>query len=387
MGSSCDRESVVDLEISNPALQGIRWQLIAFVDEATGSVTLPLPESETCDDCFRIYFNTDKTFDGKAFANSFTGTYELGLSTIRITPTMVTKILSKYEDSESLYIDNLTEIQSFSVTDNELRLYYKKQNYLLFKPYDSESVVDLETYKSHIVGKWKLIAEGASENDMHPIESDNYVEYREDDKIKYYNSGVIVEQPGLSVQYKIDSKSLYHYYYFDGENFDEDTQMHVYDYKFNKTYDELTLEHVKGVVEDIYPIMRFFTYKKEITKNNQAPLISDISYSSCKNELVLEEYIKYYAANDSTLRFEHKQLFNCAMDSCAVKMEPTTEGVVIDVLDYGNSANCICPVIVNYDITSLKEGNTYLFTFRRHAQELHTSTITFTANINSIIKL
>jgi hypothetical protein len=123
------------------------------------------------------------------------------------------------------------------------------------------------------------------------------------------------------------------------------------------------------------------------TERNNNVSVSNISYSLCDNTLSSNEYIKYYAVNDSTLGFEHKQIVNCILDSCNVKLEYENDEIVIDVYDYGDDSNCLCPVKINYEIRNLKKNNSYSFTFKRHSLVLHKCKITFTLNTVDTVNL
>ncbi|MDR0762901.1 MAG: hypothetical protein LBF01_00190 [Bacteroidales bacterium] len=110
--------------------------------------------------------------------------------------------------------------------------------------------------------------------------------------------------------------------------------------------------------------------------------VLDFSYSSCDGTSSFEQYIKYRFIDDSTIGFEHRQLVNCGMDSCNIKIENKENNISIQILDYGNDANCICPVIIRYKVTHLKKGNTYMFVFKQHDQTVHECSITFNENLS-----
>jgi hypothetical protein len=125
----------------------------------------------------------------------------------------------------------------------------------------------------------------------------------------------------------------------------------------------------------------------ELTDIKRFFSVSNITYSSCDNALPHNEYIRHYAVNDSTLGVEHKLMANCAFESCDIKLGYEKGETIVDLYDYGNESNCLCPVIIRYEIRNLEKNNTYPFIFKRHALELHQCEITFASNTDETIDL
>jgi hypothetical protein len=122
------------------------------------------------------------------------------------------------------------------------------------------------------------------------------------------------------------------------------------------------------------------------------PQLRNESYSLC-DELRstettfggLKEEIHYQAIDNQTLRFDQSITINCACENIEVKMTAENNTVVINVHDYGISANCFCPGAVTYDVGNLQENTTYTFVFQRKGEVLHTENITFTAGTDQSI--
>ena len=122
--SACTKEK--DLLIDN------KWQLVGFVDVSTGEMKEPESTNEYC---YTLTFKKNRKWEGRSAANSIQGKYNVNYSkhSINISIGTTTKKGCEYCDEE-LYIESLPKIDSFSLQENELKLYYNnKQNYLLFK--------------------------------------------------------------------------------------------------------------------------------------------------------------------------------------------------------------------------------------------------------------
>jgi len=114
-------------------LTGVSWKLVGTVDAETGS--LREFEPENCDWCYRLTFDTDTSLSGRSSVNSIYGTYVVDYATgsFNITGLGGTAVGAIWSD-ERLWYDILYKIETFSLQENELRLYYDgNKNYLLFR--------------------------------------------------------------------------------------------------------------------------------------------------------------------------------------------------------------------------------------------------------------
>ena len=115
-------------------LQGTEWKLIGIVDVEVDNLTELEPKD--CEKCYTLTFDTDSTFLTFSSVNELGGGYIADYEnySFQIIYFGGTKI-GEIGDGE-LYVkpfENMT-LQSFSLTENELRLYYNnKKKYLLFK--------------------------------------------------------------------------------------------------------------------------------------------------------------------------------------------------------------------------------------------------------------
>jgi hypothetical protein len=114
-------------------LQGTTWKLVGFADVETGTLRKAVPED--CKSCYTVRFLTDTVFSGTSCTNKIDGYYHVDYGipcSIDMVITLTTEVV-EYFDGE-LFVKNLSSVQSFSIQEDELKLYYNdKKNYLLFK--------------------------------------------------------------------------------------------------------------------------------------------------------------------------------------------------------------------------------------------------------------
>jgi len=126
------------------------------------------------------------------------------------------------------------------------------------------------------------------------------------------------------------------------------------------------------------------------------PLLDKVAYSLCENQNELrslqesgplQEYITYTTIDSRTLRIKQGLIINCCCDSISVKMSSNNNEIIVDVYDYGNTCNCICSGLVNYDIADLQEKTTYSFIFKRNNNIHYTASIKFMNGLDQTILL
>jgi hypothetical protein len=118
---------------TNRSLQDTNWKLAGIVDSETN--TLKELKPDDCDRCYTLHFDTDSTLTGRSSVNDLFANYEIDFDLSSIQIKLARTKIYEPVDGE-LYVERLMAIQSFSVTDKELKLYYGEQgNYLLYKPW------------------------------------------------------------------------------------------------------------------------------------------------------------------------------------------------------------------------------------------------------------
>jgi hypothetical protein len=118
-------------------LIGNKWKLVKFVNVSEDTTKDPEPSSEHC---YWIIFNNDSTLLGKSSTNDLYGNYQINTqtSTIQIYPVGGTKRNELFDGR--FYMECLSSVCSFEVTDTYLKLFYNKTDYLLFNPYANENM-------------------------------------------------------------------------------------------------------------------------------------------------------------------------------------------------------------------------------------------------------
>lgn len=115
-------------------LSGTKWTLVGFYDVEKDSLKEAEPKDEQC---YNLSFDTDTTISGTSSTNKIWGAYKANyeLSTIQITNLGGTEINELFDGQ--LYMESLWQVNFFTITNKELKLYYSdKKNYLLYNQKD-----------------------------------------------------------------------------------------------------------------------------------------------------------------------------------------------------------------------------------------------------------
>lgn len=120
-----------------------------------------------------------------------------------------------------------------------------------------------EPLVKEIVGKWQLIEKGMREEiSLTPVDTviDGVVveEYLTNMTNKHYYNGVWNQRIN---KYKIDNKHLT-IIFCDEEGKHNDTDIHIYEYRFEDNYNYLIIHHIDGILLDIYPQYLWHKYKR-----------------------------------------------------------------------------------------------------------------------------
>ncbi|MDR2064265.1 MAG: hypothetical protein LBP85_00940 [Prevotellaceae bacterium] len=132
--------------------------------------------------------------------------------------------------------------------------------------------------------------------------------------------------------------------------------------------------------------------EEETIKNVQ---IKNFEYAGCPNttqsnseQTDNNEYIKCYAINETTLKFEQQVYLNCCVDSLRITPNINDRNIItINEVDYGNECNCICLSYACFDVTGLIKGATYTFVIKRNNQDYYTFDILFNEDSDLIFNI
>ena len=126
----CDKSKMSQKD----TLQGSKWKLVGI--GSLDKIALQELEPKDCEKCYTLTFDTDNTFQTFSSTNELQGFYKAnyGSQTIQITDFGGTK-RGEIGDGYLYWNHDIWHtVQTFSLQENELRLYYNaNRNYLLFK--------------------------------------------------------------------------------------------------------------------------------------------------------------------------------------------------------------------------------------------------------------
>ena len=137
-------EPPIENTTENISLVETAWQCVGFFDVEKNELTemeyYHSHGNEYISFSYLLFFKTDTSFPGFSYRSDFSyGKYKVNYSTNDIT--IISFGMTYIMDSPqgSLYVKNFKEVQSFSATEYELKLFYNDgNNYLLYKSSDIE---------------------------------------------------------------------------------------------------------------------------------------------------------------------------------------------------------------------------------------------------------
>ncbi|MDR1761269.1 MAG: C13 family peptidase [Bacteroidales bacterium] len=101
----------------------------------------------------------------------------------------------------------------------------------------------------------------------------------------------------------------------------------------------------------------------------------------------VNEYIKFSAVNNATLKIEQRLYFNCCSENIDVMVNSEDNTITISITDTDGGCNCVCPSLVSCEIGNLQLDNTYRFVFYRNTLEYYTYDLLFTNHTDIEIPL
>ena len=103
------------------------WVLVSYGDESNEVL------KEGKGYYYQITFRPDGTYSGKAYGNDMWGEFSLMASGIKISHPGITKVDWEGSDPDQFFLQHLSDVSTYSITDTELRLYYSKDQYFKFR--------------------------------------------------------------------------------------------------------------------------------------------------------------------------------------------------------------------------------------------------------------
>ncbi|MDR2774474.1 MAG: hypothetical protein LBC19_06990 [Tannerella sp.] len=125
IGCNKDRDNDVQ---DNIALTGTKWKLAALVDvQAHESIK---PEPKNCNTCYTLEFVSDTMAIGKSVSNTLH--FIVTRSTIEMF--LATEIGDGDQGNVGLFYEALQTLDTYEYNEEEFKIYYDKNKYLLYKP-------------------------------------------------------------------------------------------------------------------------------------------------------------------------------------------------------------------------------------------------------------
>lgn len=141
--------------------------------------------------CYQLEYNTDGTYKGRTFANYGGGEYRIDGNRMYISGYCQTQVYAPNTDDDKFSAIIGQQIESYVVTDTELRLFYNNgQEFLLFGVLGGQdpTIADNLTVNGSsslgvkaLSGRWKLVYDGVRQED----EFKDYAQFMEDGTASY----------------------------------------------------------------------------------------------------------------------------------------------------------------------------------------------------------
>ena len=86
-----------------------------------------------------LTFNPNNTYSGWAYMNEIGGEYKCRGNKIEISYPDITKVYYEGTDPDMFFMEHLHEVNTYQISDRELRLYYSKDQFFKFRIKDNKS--------------------------------------------------------------------------------------------------------------------------------------------------------------------------------------------------------------------------------------------------------
>ncbi|MDR0733838.1 MAG: META domain-containing protein [Dysgonamonadaceae bacterium] len=116
-----------------PDLSRTSWKLTGIFHN--GKKHPPVPD---CDNCYILKFTGWDKLEATASASTFSGTYTISASTLKITTLESTTPDMEDVEDGILFVDALKSAGAFEIKGGSLILYFGKKNHLIFSEYSDK---------------------------------------------------------------------------------------------------------------------------------------------------------------------------------------------------------------------------------------------------------
>ena len=110
----------------NPLLLN-EWVLVSYGNESSEVI------KEANGYYYSITFHSDGTYSGYAYGNQRDGKYECNGHEIHFYDCVITALYVKDSDPDNFYLKHWRDVNTYTVSDTELRLFYSINQYFKFR--------------------------------------------------------------------------------------------------------------------------------------------------------------------------------------------------------------------------------------------------------------
>lgn len=114
----------------NPLLFN-EWVLVSYGNESNEVL------KEANGYYYSISFHSDGTYSGLAYGNRMDGKYKGNDYEIKFYDGFITAVLYEGSDPDNFFLEHWRDVNSYTITENKLRLYYSKDHYFMFRKHNN----------------------------------------------------------------------------------------------------------------------------------------------------------------------------------------------------------------------------------------------------------
>ena len=107
------------------------WILVSYVNESNEVL------KEANGYIYKITFNSDSTYSGLAYGNEMGGKYKCKGNWIQFISRDITQKYVVGSDPDKFFLEHLSDVCLYTITDAELKLFYSKDQYFKFRTINS----------------------------------------------------------------------------------------------------------------------------------------------------------------------------------------------------------------------------------------------------------
>lgn len=120
-------EPISGTDMGSPLNIYNQWVLVSYGNESNEVL------KEAKGYYYLITFHRDGTYSGKAYGNEIGGKFQCNGKEIQFVEGDITQLDVVGADPDKFFLEHLSDVYTYTITDTELRLYYTKDQYFKFR--------------------------------------------------------------------------------------------------------------------------------------------------------------------------------------------------------------------------------------------------------------